>query len=48
MSLPHIQAVRVLRTETPDLGTIPMMVLLEIDFASMDDIRDWPRRRHQN
>jgi len=40
MSFPHVQAVRVLRTETADPGAIPMVMVLEMDFASIADIRD--------
>lgn len=39
-SFPHVQAVRVLRTTGADPGAIPVVMVLEMDFASMDDIRD--------
>jgi hypothetical protein len=37
-SFPHVQAVRVLRTTTADPGAIPVVMVLEMDFASMADI----------
>ena len=39
-SFPHVQAVRVLRTTEADPGAIPVVMVLEMDFASLDDIRD--------
>ncbi len=39
-SFPHVQAVRVLRTTEADPGAIPVVMVLEMDFAGMDDIRD--------
>lgn len=39
-SFPHIQAVRVLRTTEADPGAIPVVMVLEMDFASMADIHD--------
>lgn len=39
-AFPHVQAVRVLRTTTADLGAIPVAMVLEMDFASMADIHD--------
>lgn len=40
LSFPHVKAVRLLRTTTADPGAIPVVMVLEMDFASMDDIRD--------
>lgn len=37
-SFPHVQAVRVLRTVAADAGAIPVVMVLEMDFASMADI----------
>jgi hypothetical protein len=37
-SFPRVQAVRVLRTTTSDPGAIPVVMVLEMDFASMADI----------
>ncbi len=37
-SFPHVQAVRVLRTTAADPGAIPVVMVLEMDFASMADI----------
>ena len=39
-SFPHVQAVRVLRTMRADPGAIPVVMVLEMDFASMVDIHD--------
>lgn len=39
-SFPHVQAVRVLRTTAADPGAIPVVMVLEMDFASMADIQD--------
>ena len=39
-SFPHVQAVRVLRTQTADPGAIPIVMVLEMDFASMADIEN--------
>ena len=39
-SFPHVRAVRVLRTTEADPGAIPVVVVLEMDFASMADIHD--------
>lgn len=39
-SFPHVRAVRVLRTTESDPGAIPIVMVLEMDFASMADIRD--------
>ena len=35
-SFPHVQAVRVLRTTEADPGAIPVVMVLEMDFATMD------------
>jgi hypothetical protein len=40
LSFPHVQAVRVLRTTAADPGAIPVVMVLEMDFASMADIHD--------
>ena len=49
-SFPHVQAVRVLRTTEADPGAIPVVMVLEMDFASMADIHDClsstSRRKH--
>ena len=37
-SFPHVQAVRTLRTTSADAGAIPVVMVLEMDFASMDDL----------
>lgn len=37
-SFPHVRAVRVLRALESDRGTIPIVLVLEMDFASMADI----------
>lgn len=37
-SFPHVLAVRVLRTTAADPGAIPVVMVLEMDFASMADI----------
>jgi len=37
-SFPYVQAVRVLRTLESDRGAIPVVMVLEMDFASMADI----------
>ena len=37
-SFPHVRAVRVLRTREADPGAIPVVMVLEMDFASMADI----------
>ena len=37
---PHVQGVRVLRTQEADPGAIPIAMVLEMDFAGMDDLRD--------
>ena len=39
-SFPHIQAVRVLRATAADPGAIPVVMVLEMDFASMAEIYD--------
>ena len=39
-SFPHVRAVRVLRTTEADPGAIPVVMLLEMDFASLADIHD--------
>ena len=39
-SFPHVRAVRVLRTMESDPGAIPVVMVLEMDFVSMADIRD--------
>ena len=39
-SFPHAQAVRVLRIMGADPGAIPVVMVLEMDFASMADIHD--------
>ena len=39
-AFPHVQAVRVLRTMQSDPGAIPIVMVLEMDFASMADIHD--------
>ena len=39
-SFPHVQAVRLLRTTDADPGAIPVVMVLEMDFASMADIHD--------
>ena len=39
-NFPHVQAVRVLRTTEADPGAIPVVMVLEMDFATMDDLRD--------
>ena len=39
-SFPHVRAVRVLRTTETDPGAIPVVMVLEMDFASMADIHD--------
>ncbi len=39
-SFPHVQAVRVLRTTEADPGAIPVVMVLEMDFAGMDELRD--------
>jgi hypothetical protein len=39
-SFPHVRAVRVLRTTASDHGAIPVVMVLEMDFASMADIED--------
>jgi hypothetical protein len=39
-SFPHVRAVRVLRTTESDPGAIPIVMVLEMDFASMPDIHD--------
>ena len=35
---PHVEAVRVLRTQQADPGAIPIVVVLEMDFADLDAI----------
>ena len=35
---PHAQAVRVLRTKQADPGAIPIVMVLEMDFADLDAI----------
>ncbi len=37
-SFPHVQDVRVLRTRNADAGAIPIVMVLEMDFADMDAI----------
>jgi hypothetical protein len=37
-SFPHVQAVRVLRTTEADPGAIPVVMVLEMDFANMANI----------
>jgi hypothetical protein len=37
-SFPHVQAVRVLRTLDSYVGAIPIVMILEMDFASTADI----------
>ena len=39
-SFPHVRAVRVLRTTEADPGAMPVVMVLEMDFASMADIHD--------
>ncbi len=39
-SFPHFQAVGVLRTTAAGPGAIPVVMVLEMDFASMADIDD--------
>jgi len=39
-SFPHVQGVRVLRTETSDPGAIPVVMVLEMDFPDMKAIHD--------
>lgn len=39
-SFPHVKAVRVLRTTSADPGAIPVVMVLEMDFASMAEIDD--------
>ena len=39
-SFPHVQAVRVLRTTASDPSAIPVVMVLGMDFASMEDIHD--------
>lgn len=39
-SFPHVRAVRVLRTRESDRGAIPVVMVLEMDFASMADLED--------
>jgi hypothetical protein len=39
-SFPNVQAVRVLRTKKADPGAIPVVMVLEMDFAAMADIDD--------
>ena len=39
-SFPHVRAVRVLRTMQSDPGAIPIVMVLEMDFANMADIHD--------
>ena len=38
-SFPHVRAVRVLRTIESDHGAIPVVMVLEMDFSSMADIK---------
>lgn len=38
--LPHVQAVRVLRTTQADPVAIPVVMVLEMDFASVENIHD--------
>ncbi len=38
LAFPHVQAVRTLRTTSADPGAIPVVMVLEMDFASMDDL----------
>ena len=37
-SFPHVQAVRVLRTDQSDQGAIPIVMVLEMDFLDLDAI----------
>ncbi|HEX4260843.1 MAG TPA: hypothetical protein VHY76_07050 [Acetobacteraceae bacterium] len=37
-SFPHVQDVRVLRTRTADPGAIPIVMVLEMDFADMQAV----------
>ena len=39
-SFPQVRALRVLRTTEADPGAIPVVMVLEMDFASMADIHD--------
>ena len=39
-SFPHVEDVRVLRTLESDAGAIPIVMVLEMDFADLDAIRD--------
>lgn len=39
LTFPHVRAVRLLRTTEADPGAIPVVMVLEMDFDSMDDIR---------
>ena len=39
-SFPHVLAVRVLRTSEADPGAIPVVMVLEMDFASLANIHD--------
>lgn len=45
-SFPHVKAVRILRTEAADPGAIPVVMVLEMDYATMNDIHTalvtWP------
>ena len=37
---PHVRATRLLRTTQADPGAISVVMVLEMDFGSMDDIHD--------
>ncbi|MBW4025571.1 MAG: hypothetical protein HIU92_21065 [Proteobacteria bacterium] len=37
-SFPHVQDVRVLRTEQSDPGAVPIVMVLEMDFVDLDAI----------
>jgi len=37
-SFPHVQDVRILRTQQSDPGAIPIVMVLEMDFADLDAI----------
>ena len=37
-SFPHVQDVRLLRTQQADPGAIPIVMVLEMDFADLDAI----------
>jgi hypothetical protein len=40
LSFPNVQAVRVLRTVASDPGAIPVVMVLEMDFSTMQAIHD--------